>query len=222
MRLIIAANYLGDLGMGRFSSVGRRSMGWGVIGVAAAFGVWGGVGAAAADAAADAIAPSLTPVLAEPLPGLEFTTYQQTHFAIDYPTMWQVEVTETIDGVSLGASFGGNPVETMIAFVEAPPSQVFGQAFADLQGDEQASLLRYRPVRVNGLSGIRLWILGAETDDLPDQVITYLGTADNQTIVLTSRYRAEEDDTDEDGTVQALMDIVLNAVHDSFRQRSVN
>lgn len=214
--------------MERFSRVGRRFVGLGVIGVALSFGVWGGlwgelrVGAAEGEAAGDAIAPSLTPAATDPVPGLAFTTYQQTDFAIDYPTIWQVEVTEIAEGVSLGVASGGDRVETTIAFVEAPPSQVFGQAFADLQTSEQASLLRYRPVRVNGQSGIRLWVLGAETDDLPDQLITYLGTADNQTIVLKSQYRAEEDDTDEDGTAQALMDIVLNAVHDSFRQLNVN
>lgn len=214
--------------MGRFSSGGRKAIGLGVIGVAAVFGLWGGlwgelsVGAAEGEDAGDAIAPSLTPAATEPFPGLAFTTYQQPHFAIDYPTIWQVEVTETADGVSFGVSFGGDRVETTIAFLVDPPSQVFGQAFADLQATDQTSLLRYRPVRVNGQSGIRLWVLGAETDDLPDQVITYLGTADNQTIVLKSRYRVAEEDTDEDGVAQALMDIVLNAVHDSFRQLNVN
>jgi hypothetical protein len=214
--------------MRRFSSVGRKAIGLGLIGVAAAFGLWGGlwgelsVRAAEGEEAGDAIAPSLTPAATDPVPGLAFTTYQQANFAIDHPRIWQVEVTETEAGVSLGVDSGGDRIETTIAFVEAPPSEVFGQAFADLQTSEQASLLRYRPVRVDGQSGIRLWVLGAETDELPDQLITYLGTADNQTIVLKSRYRAEEDDTDEDGTAQALMDIVLNAVHDSFRQLNGN
>lgn len=138
----------------------------------------------------------------------DFNLYDSDQFSIHYPKDWQVTFQDNnrVDIVSSSP----DPImdiRTEVSLLREDPDTVVPQRLDQIVASGVV-VNRYSLITVNGYSGFRVW--SASADDR-QTLTTFIGYADQQTAILTSRYTGE-----------AQIEDLVTTIHNSFVNHSVD
>ncbi|NJN20984.1 MAG: hypothetical protein HC812_07065 [Leptolyngbya sp. RL_3_1] len=130
-------------------------------------------------------------------------------FSIQVPEAWVAEGSEE-DRYAVITNFEGDregtpeDLKTEVWFTEETADAAVNNAIQDIISNGYA-VSRYRPVEVNQLRALRLWLVDLPLD-YPNQVITYIGYGTYGTAILVTHYQARDNETT----------ALIEQIHDSF------
>ncbi|MEL6326348.1 MAG: hypothetical protein AAFQ61_05525 [Cyanobacteria bacterium J06626_23] len=133
------------------------------------------------------------------------TSYTAASFSIQYPQDWQAQALGE-DDIEIVSGDPTMDIHTQLRLLREDPADVVSQYIEQLLADD-ALVLLYRTVSVDGRSGFRVW-LGEQPDPrtgVPkSSLVTFVGYGTQQTVQIVSYYDTE--------TAEA----ALLEMHDSF------
>lgn len=147
--------------------------------------------------------------LVEPDSSIPTTNYADEFMSIDYPSTWQIEVSE--EGVSLAniPETANDRVDTKVFRIQASPGAVVN-ANIDSFIEEGSAVGPYRAVTIDNQDALVIWLAERpNTDSLSKAIATFIGYG-SETVLIFSRYSE---------TNTAAEDSILR-LHSSFTRRA--
>jgi hypothetical protein len=130
-------------------------------------------------------------------------------FSIQVPEAWVAEGSED-DRYAVITNFEGDrdgipdPIKTEVWLTSETADVAVNNAIQEIISNGYA-VSRYRPVEVNELRALRLWLVDLPLD-YPNQIITYIGYGTYGTAILVTHYQTRDNETT----------ALIEQIHNSF------